>query len=129
MLVLLFDRMTLVGLGLILLLASFAGPGFAEALVVTSSAPGIEAGQKLDEKAIIEIPANATVEVLVMPENTMRVVKGPCKGTLFTCKPECPFWRLDGCPEAGSHSAEGGGTRSRLPREQPPGGVRGLRPQ
>jgi len=53
----------------------------ADVLVLNSDVPGIAKRSVLQDAAILDIPGNKSVKVILKPSNVTKVIKGPYKGT------------------------------------------------
>lgn len=74
-----------------------SGPAFADVRVTKSNEPTIKKGDVLKDDAVLDVPANKTIKVLLMPTNVSKVITGPYKGTAkdyqpqLTSKPQVQF--------------------------------------
>ncbi len=59
-----------------------AAPAYADILIVKSDVPGIEKKSVLADDAILDIPENKSVKVIMRPSNVSKVLEGPYKGTV-----------------------------------------------
>jgi hypothetical protein len=64
----------------VVVMAGLAGPAAADVIVVQSNAPGLGAGQLLEDGANVTIPAGKQA-VFVLPSGATRTVAGPFEGT------------------------------------------------
>jgi hypothetical protein len=94
-----------------------AYPAWAELQVLSSTAPGLKAGTKLSNDAILNIGAGQTVRLLKVESGGSYEVAGPYKGTLDGYSSDCSWWRslLGKCPNSPNPNEVGateGATRS-----------------
>jgi hypothetical protein len=60
---------------------SLITPAHADVLVLKSNVPGIDKKAVLQDDAILDVPENKSVKVILKPSNVTKVIKGPYKGT------------------------------------------------
>src|SRR5262245_15769191 len=53
----------------------------ADVLVLKSDVPGINKKSVVQDDAILDVPENKSVKVILKPQNVTKVIKGPYKGT------------------------------------------------
>jgi hypothetical protein len=58
-----------------------ATPARADVLVLKSDVPGIDKKSVLRDDAILEVPEQRSVKLILKPGNVTKTIKGPYKGT------------------------------------------------
>jgi len=53
----------------------------ADVLVLSSDVPGIAKRSVLQDAAILDVPENKSIKIILKPSNVTKVIKGPYKGT------------------------------------------------
>lgn len=100
---------------LTLAIAAAALPAWADYEVMSSTAPGYKAGQKLGDDAKMSVPEGKSVKLLDASGGTHEIA-GPYEGAVADYKSPsgCPWWKraLGACPEdAGGVAGEPAATR------------------
>lgn len=96
-------------------------PAWADYEVMSATAPGFTAGQKLPDGAKLSVPAGKSLKLLGIPGGGTHVIDGPYEGTVadYEKNAACPWWtRLAGGCAKGEDEGEPAGTRGIVrPRE------------
>lgn len=62
-------------------MTTFDAPARCDVRIMQSKVTNIFEGTVLRDATILDVPANATIKVLITPSNKIKVIVGPYKGT------------------------------------------------